>query len=39
MPTETVIFISVISAMFVIFANALAWTDHYARGYPPKAET
>ena len=36
MPTETVIFISTVVAMFVIFAGVLAWTDHHARGYPHK---
>lgn len=38
MPTETVIFISAITAMFVIFAGVLAWTDHYAHGYPSKGD-
>ena len=36
MPTETVLWVSVIVAMFVIFAAALAWTDHYSHGYPKK---
>ncbi len=34
MPTETAIWISAIGAMFVLFAAALAWADHYAHGYP-----
>lgn len=36
MPTETVIFLSAVLAMFVLFAGVLAWTDHYAHGYPRK---
>ncbi len=34
MPTDTAIWISAISAFFVLFAAALAWTDHHAHGYP-----
>lgn len=36
MPTETVIVISGVIAMFVLFAGVLAWTDHRTRGYPRK---
>lgn len=36
MPTGTIIFISAVVAMFVIFAGVLAWTDHHAHGYPRK---
>jgi len=36
MPTDTIIFVSAITVMFVIFAAVLAWTDHYAHGYPKK---
>lgn len=38
MPTETIIFVSAVVAMFVLFAGALAWTDRYAHGYPRKAD-
>lgn len=38
MPTDTVIWISAISAMFVLFAAVLAWTDHHAHGYPKKSD-
>lgn len=34
MPTETIIWVSVIVAMFIVFAGVLVWTDHYAHGYP-----
>lgn len=37
MPTDTAIWVSAIVAMFIIFAGALAWTNHYARGYPKKS--
>lgn len=37
MPTHTVIVISAITVMFAIFAAVLAWTDHYAHGYPKKS--
>lgn len=36
MPTETIIFVSAVLVMFVIFAGVLAWTDHHAHGYPRK---
>ncbi len=32
MPTETIIAIIAIATPFVIFALALAWTDHYSHG-------
>jgi hypothetical protein len=37
MPTETIIAIIAIAAPFVVFAVALAWTDHYSRGARPNA--
>lgn len=36
MPTQAIIVVSAITVMFVIFAAVLAWTDHYAHGYPKK---
>jgi len=36
MPTDTIILVSAIVVMFVIFAAVLAWTDHYAHGYRPE---
>jgi hypothetical protein len=38
MPTTTIIWVSAIAVMFVIFAAVLAWTDRYAHGYPKKSE-
>lgn len=38
MPHDTVLWISGISAMFIIFAAALAWTDRHAHGYPKRDE-
>lgn len=38
MPTETVIWISAITVVFIIFAAVLAFADRYAHGYPPKSE-
>ena len=32
MPTETLILVVVISAIFAVFAGALAWADFYTRG-------
>ena len=33
MPTESIIVVSAILAVFTTFAVMLAWVDHYARGY------
>ena len=38
MPTDTIISISGITVMFILFAGALAWSDHYAHGYPKKTD-
>jgi hypothetical protein len=38
MPQDTAIWIGAITAMFIIFAAALAWTDHYAHGYPKRSD-
>ena len=31
MPTETVIVVAGVALVFVVFAAALAWVNHYAR--------
>ena len=32
MPTETVVIVLTISAIFALFAGSLAWADVYSRG-------
>jgi hypothetical protein len=38
MPKDTIIWIGAISAMFIIFAGVLAWTDRHAHSYPKRPD-
>ena len=32
MPTDTAVIVGAITLVFLLFAAALAWADHYSRG-------
>ena len=38
MPTEIAIVVAGIRAVFIVFAAALAWSDHYSSRHPGEAE-